>query len=98
LSLTKILYYVNQIHIITRRMGNITEKGVLLVQHTLFLVDDIGLEPMTFRTSSGCWIRCPIQKVQKSIGNTYLLPLYYTIKLGVNQAKSAKIAIKLTFC
>ena len=63
-----------------------------------YLVDDIGLEPMTFRTSSGCWISRPIQKVRKSTGNTFILPIYYTIMLKVNQAKSAKIATKLTFC
>ena len=63
-----------------------------------FLVDDIGLEPMTFRTSSGCWISRPIQKVQKSTGNTFILRTYYIIKLKVNQAKSAKKAAKLTFC
>ena len=62
------------------------------------MVDDIGLEPMTFRTSSGCWISRPIQKVRKSTENTFILRTYYIIKLEANQAKSAKIAVFLTIC
>ena len=65
---------------------------------SFILVDDIGLEPMTFRTSSGCWISRPIRKVGKSTGNTFNLRIYYIIKLEANQAKSAKIAVLLTIC
>ena len=36
-----------------REPEDITNKKRIL-SDALFLVDDIGLEPMTFRTSSGC--------------------------------------------
>ena len=63
-----------------------------------FLVDDIGLEPMTFRTSSGYALLDLYVKVHKSTENTYILYFYYTIKLNANQAKSSENATLLTFC
>ena len=36
-----------RVHIVTKKKNHAKRRG-------FFLVDDIGLEPMTFRTSSGC--------------------------------------------